>query len=249
MKSILLFILLFFSFSSFSQIVNIENQRFTAREEGIHGRAELNFNLTMNSKQFLQIGDKIQLGYSKKKHHVMLLVDHAFIKSEGDNFVNRGFEHIRYNYNFKDTGRVIFEAFQQSQFNKIQKINLRLILGTALRFQLVDQDKFQLSFGTGFMGEYEEMIDFGVSRDILSTSYLSADVELNSSIGFNTISYFQPKLINFGHYRFSNETSVRFKINKYLNFKIVYSLTHDSRNIPDVRKTNYVLNNTIQVVF
>jgi hypothetical protein len=99
------------------------------------------------------------------------------------------------------------------------------------------------------MGEYEELIDNGVSRDILSTSYLSFDGQFSESVGLNTISYFQPKAIDFGNYRFANETQVRFKINKYLSFKVIYSLTHDSRDIEGVRKTNYILKNTISFKF
>jgi putative salt-induced outer membrane protein YdiY len=99
------------------------------------------------------------------------------------------------------------------------------------------------------MGEYEALIDNGTSEDILSTSYLSFDGQFSESIGMNTISYFQPKLIAFGNYRFSNETSIRFKINKYLSFRVIYSLTHDNRDIPEVRKTNYTLKNALTFQF
>lgn len=249
MKLFISFLISVISFSAFTQIVNIENQRLTDNKQGFNGSAELNFNFTMNTKQLLQIGDKIRVGYVKNKHQFLVVTDHSFIKSEGDDFVNRGFQHLRYNYTFKDSGKVSLEAFQQGQFNKIQKINLRLLLGGGIRFKLIDQKNYQLSFGTGFMGEYEELIDFGTSEDILSTSYLSFDGQFNESIGLNTISYFQPKLIDFGNYRFSNETSLRFKINKYLTFKLIYSLTHDSRNISEVRKTNYIIKNALQISF
>ncbi|MCB9224111.1 MAG: DUF481 domain-containing protein [Crocinitomicaceae bacterium] len=232
-----------------AQIVNIENQRLSGKNEGFDGNIELNLNFTMNTKQLLQIGDKMKFGYRKHKHHTFILTDHAFVKSDDDDFINRGYEHLRYNYTLKDSGKIIYEVFQQGQFNKIQKINLRLLLGSGFRFVIIDQKNYQLSFGTGFMGEYEELIDYGVSRDILSTSYLSFDGQFSPSIGFNTISYIQPKMIDFGNYRFSNETQLRFKINKYLSFKIIYSVIHDSRDIPEVRKTNYNLRNTLSFSF
>ena len=249
MKLFFYFFIFLVSLNGYTQIVNIENQRLTDNKQGFNGSAELNFNFTMNTKQLLQIGDKIRVGYVKNRHQFLIVTDHSFVKSEGDDFVNKGFQHLRYNYTFKDTNIVSLEAFQQGQFNKIQKINLRLIIGGGIRFKIIDQKKYQLSFGTGFMGEYEELIDLGVSQDILSTSYLSFDGQFNASIGLNTISYFQPKLIDFGNYRFSNETSLRFKINKYLTFKMIYSLTHDSRNILDVRKTNYIVKNALQINF
>ncbi|MFD1553381.1 hypothetical protein DNU06_06865 [Putridiphycobacter roseus] len=249
MKYLFFFSLFVSHLTVFSQIVNIENKRLTDNKQGFSGSAELNFNFTMNTVQLLQIGDKVQLGYVKKKHQFLIVTDHSFVKSEGDNFVNKGFQHFRYNYVFKDSGNVSFEAFQQGQFNKIQKINLRLLAGVGLRLNLVNEEKYQLSIGSGMMGEYEELLDVGSSTDVLSTSYLSFDGQFNETVGINTIAYYQPKLIDYGNYRFSSETALRFKINEYLSFLLIYSLTHDSRNIADVRKTNYVLKNTLRVSF
>lgn len=249
MKRFIFLTLLIINLTGVSQIVNIENKRLNNRKQGFNGSAELNFNFTMNTKQLLQIGDRIRVGYVKKKHHLLVVTDHAFIKSEGNDFVNRGFEHFRYQYTLKDSGKVSLEAFQQGQFNKIQKINLRLLVGADFRFRLIDLKNYALNFGTGLMGEYEELVDLGVSQDLLSTSYLSFDGQFSESVGLNTITYFQPKLIDFGQYRFSNETALRFKINQYLTLKLVYSLTHDSRYIPEVRKTNYVIKNTLKISF
>ena len=248
MKYILV-ILLFSLFNASAQIVNIENQRLKDKKEGFYGSADFNLDFTMNTKQLLQLGDRLRVGYTRGQHQGLVITDHAFVKSKDEDFINRGYEHLRYNYTLKDSGRIILEAFQQGQFNKIRKINLRLLLGTGLRFKIIDQKNYQLSFGTGFMGEYEELLDFGVSKDILSTSYLSFDGQFNENIGLNTISYFQPKLIDFGNYRFSNETYIRFKVNKYLSFKLVYSVIHDSRDITGVRKTNYILKNTLSFTF
>jgi len=235
---------------AYGQIVNIENKRLDEKKEGFSGSAELNINFTMNSKQLLQIGDKLKLGYTKKKHHALIITDHQFVKSQDDDFINKGFEHLRYTYTFKDSGRICLEAFQQGQFNKIQRINLRLLLGSGLRFNILNQKNYQLNIGTGIMGEYEELLDGGgASNDILSTSYFSFDGQFSENIGMNSISYFQPKFIDFGNYRFSNETYIRFKINKYLSFKVIYSITHDSRDIEDVRKTNYTLRNSLNIKF
>ena len=245
---IFFFLVLFSALPSYSQIVNIENKRL-GKGEGFSGNIDLNLNFTMNSKQLLQIGDKLKVAYTKKKSHVMLLTDHSFVKSEGEDFVNRGYYHVRYNLTLKDSGRVDWEVYQQGQFNKIQKINLRLIGGTGFRFGLLKHKKYDLNIGTGFMGEYEELIDNGVSRDVLSSSYLSFDGQFAEGFGMNTITYFQPKMIDFGNYRLANETQLRFKINKYLTFKVIYSLAHDSRDIPEVRKTNYILKNTLSFKF
>lgn len=236
--------------TSFAQIVNIENKRIEGSEEGFFGSADLNLNFTMNTKQLLQIGDKLKLGFTKNRQHTFLITDHSFVKSEDDSFINKGYEHLRYNYQLKDSGRIVLEAFQQGQFNKIQRIDLRLLLGSGFRFKIIEQKNYQLSVGSGFMGEYEQLTNnAGYTADFLSTSYLSFDGQFSENIGMNTISYLQPKLTDLGFYRFANETYFRFRVNKYLSFKIVYSVTHDNREIEGVRKTNYILKNTLSIQF
>ena len=237
------------SINSHSQIVNIENIRLASKPEGLTGNVDLNINFTMNTVQLLNIGDRVRIGYRKNQHYILLLTDHSFIKTNSISIVNLGFEHVRYTYTLKDSGNIAVEAFEQAQFNKIQKINLRILLGGGFRFHLLDQKNYQLNLGTGFMFEYEELIDYGLSNDVLSNNYLSFDGQFNDVVGLNTISYFQPKLIDFGNYRFANETQIRFKINKYLTYRIIYFLSHDSRDIDEVRKTNYTFKNALSFTF
>lgn len=233
-----------------AQIVNIENKRLSAKKEGFSGSVDINVSYTLNSKELLQIGDKVQLAYKKDRHYVMLLTDHAFVKSSTESFINKGFEHVRYNYTLKDSnGRVIYEAFHQGQFNKIQRINMRILVGTGFRFNIIDRENYQFSYGTSLMGEHEELTEGSISQDILSSNYLSFDGQFTESFGLNSITYFQPKLIDYGNYRLSTVTSLRFRFNKFLTFKIVYSLNHDNRDIEGVRKTNYNLLNTLSFNF
>jgi len=43
-----------------------------------------------------------------KKHYFMLLTNHSLVKSDGSGeFVNKGFEHLRYNFSLKDSGKVV----------------------------------------------------------------------------------------------------------------------------------------------
>ncbi|MCH2234196.1 MAG: DUF481 domain-containing protein [Crocinitomicaceae bacterium] len=249
-NSTLTLLLLFLTTLSFGQIVNIENKRLSDQKDGFIGSADLNLNFVMNTRQLFQIGDKVKLGYKKKKHFAFLITDHALVKSDDNSFVNRGYEHLRYNYTLKDSGRVTLEVFQQGQFNKIQRIDLRLLLGSGFRFKILDHKNYQMNLGTSVMGEYERLSDTGISTtDILNSTYFSFDGQFTESFGMNTIVYFQPKLTDIGTYRIANETSLRFKLSDHFTFKLVYYLAHDSRNIEGVRKTNYTLKNTFSFRF
>ena len=241
--------LCFFSFQLKAQIVNIENKRLSAKKQGFSGSVDLNLNYTVNTKTLLQLGSKLRVAHLNKRHYTFILGDQSIVKSGEESFINKGFEHLRYNYTLKDSGKVSFELYQQGQFNKVQRINLRLLLGTGFRFSVIDTKNYQLNLGTGFMGEYEELTNGAISSDILSANYVSIDAQFSPSVGLNSITYFQPKLIDWGNYRLANETNVRFRINKYLTFKVIYSLTHDSRDIEGVRKTNYAIKNALSFNF
>ncbi len=251
MKLALKFILLLFLIPIFghSQIVNIENKRLSAKKEGFSGSLDVHGNFTVNTKTLLQFGTAVKLAYLKGKHYALILGDQTIVKSGDESFINKGFEHLRYNFQFKDSGRVVYEAYHQGQFNKVQRINMRLLLGTGFRFLVLDQNNYQLNLGSGFMGEYEELIEGGNSTDILSANYISFDGQFFDNFGMNTITYFQPKLADWGNYRISNETSLRFRFNQHLTFKLVYQLAHDSRDIEGVRKTNYAIKNTLSFNF
>ena len=79
---VIIIICLFGAFGSYSQIVNIENKRLTGNKQGFDGSISLNLNFTMNTKQLLQIGDKLKFGYTKNKHHALIITDHSFVKSQ-----------------------------------------------------------------------------------------------------------------------------------------------------------------------
>lgn len=244
-----LLMVLLTTFVASGQIVNIESQRLSANKDGVSGNLDLNMNLTVNSKELFQVGTKLQLVYKKKRNYWLLLADQFFVHTDNESIINNGFEHVRYNFTFKDSGHIAFEAYQQGQFNEIQRINKRLLTGTGLRFLVVEQKKLELHFGTGFMGEYEEIIDGIGTYDVLFANYGSISVKLDNGINFNTITYFQPKLIDFGNYRLSHESAVRFQFSKHISFRIIYSLNHDSRSIEGVRKTNYTFKNAISFTF
>ena len=101
------------------------------------------------------------------------------------------------------------------------------------------------------MGEYEEMSfdSTFISKDILSSNYIAINANFSKDISLTSTTYFQPKFLNLGQFRFANETQLKININKYLALKIIYTLNHDSRNFPDIRKTYYTLSNTLSFNF
>jgi putative salt-induced outer membrane protein YdiY len=251
LRPLIILILLCFSEALSAQIVNIESKRLGERDEGWNGSVELGLNLIKNTKEIWQINNRIRVQHKKRKHSILLLTDFKMVKADEADFVNKGFEHIRYNLAFNDsTRKIVLELFEQAQFNKIQKIDLRILAGGGLRIKVLETDSTSISFGALGMYEHEQLIDDeGLNQDIRLSNYLSFDFQFTKTFGLNTITYFQPMVSNFQDYRLSSESALRFKISDRLTFRVIYNIINDSQPPPGVPKTNYSLKNALKFSF
>ena len=155
-----------------------------------------------------------------------------------DQLLNRGYQHIRYNYAYNR--RLIPEAFVQAQYNQIWKIDLRFLAGAGPRLRILQSDTAHLYFGALLMYEYEQIsngIEF--NRDLRFSAYISGRYHFNPWVQLDHITYFQPRVDDFYDYRMSTETSLRFGITTKLGFKTTFSLSYDSRPPDDLQNTFY----------
>jgi hypothetical protein len=236
-------------FNTGAQIVNIENQRLDAKKEGWKTDIDFNFTIIKNTRVILQFGNRNRIAFNKEEHHVMLLTDFGLIKADGSDFVNSGFTHLRYGYNLRKFHRVSWESFSQAQYNKVQMIDLRILLGTGTRVEVIKKDSIALNLGTFIMAEYEEQSDNIVNQTARYSLFVSFDWQFSKTAGINTITYLQPTFFDPSDYRVSSETSLRFSITKKLSFKVVYNLFYDTNPPDGIPTTSYYLNNAISVRF
>ncbi|HLP13703.1 MAG TPA: DUF481 domain-containing protein [Flavobacteriales bacterium] len=249
MRILALFIFICLSFVSQSQIVNIENQRLDVKKEGWKFDIDLNFTIIKNTRVITQFGNRNRVAWNKGQNHVMLFTDFGLVKADGDEFVNSGFTHLRHCYTLKKYPKINLETFAQAQYNRVQMIDLRMLLGSGARFEVVKQDSISLNLGAFVMAEHETQTDGIVRATARYSSFVSFDWQFSKTAGFNTITYYQPDFLFPADFRISCETSLRFAITKKVNFKIVYNLIYDSFPVPGIPTTNYFLNNAISVRF
>lgn len=243
MKCLLIIMSLVLSIIGHSQIVNIENQRLEAKSEGWNGRLGLNTTYIKNTTEIWQIGGRIRIQYHTGKHTAVWLSELNFVKANQSDFLNNGFEHLRYNYELSDSGRLVFEVFRQMQYNKVQKIKARSLYGAGLRYVIVNRDSAQVNVGVLPMLEFEDLSTNESNRHFRMSSYLSFDFQFNKSFGINSISYYQPDFRDFKDFRFSNETSIRTKITSKLDLRLIFRLTYDEfppEGVP--QNTVYIMN-------
>ena len=248
MRYLIFFVFSCLPFGIFSQIVNIEDQRQNAPEMGLSGQADFNFNINKNTTVLYQLGNRIQARYREDENLFLFFNEINLVKADGEDFVNGGFQHLRYNKIISEKFR--WEAFTQSQYNGVQKIDWRYLLGAGPRFTLLNTDSLAINTGVLTMFEYEQLKEgLGSEATVRLSTYLSFKYDITKNMNLSSTTYYQPKVWNFKDYRISNETTFNIGLTNKLSLKVIYTLVYDSRPAFEVPETIYNLKNAISYKF
>ena len=238
---------LFMIFSSqnmMAQIVNVEEKRLR-NKNGLMGSIDIEFNFTKDKREVIQLENNIQLGYKNGRHLYLFLNENEVIKNDNNDVLNNGYQHLRYNYSL--TGFITAEVFAQYQFNQVQEIDKRILLGAGPRFGLIDKDSAKVNLGIQIMKEWEKTDEY--QDNYRSSNYLSVFWQINKTISFISTTYYQPLLKNFDDYRISNESGMIFAISKRFSIEFTYEILYDTE-VPDgVPETMYSFNSGIVFTF
>ena len=223
MKKLLLLFSILFSVVAHAQILNAESLRKVTDTSGFSGAASVAFSLKRNVNDFITLGSDLHIQYKNEHHLALFKNDVNFQKIEGERFENSLISHLRYNYKLHP--RVAWEAFAQGQYNKVNLIDFRGLLGTGPRFKVTTSEKYKFYLGTLAMFEYEKVADgvTPIQRDFRGSSYLSFSLYPTDHISIISTTYYQPLLENFADYRISSQSSLA--VGLFTNFSVKLSHT------------------------
>lgn len=235
-RKLILLIFVLFGFVVEGQVINIEGKRFLNDTNGWVGNADFTFNVIQNTQQVLSFSNTLRIQYQKNKSRFILLNDVNFIKAGNTNFVNTGYQHFRYNYKVNKT--LTMEAFTQTQYNPVLKLDFRYLLGAGPRFKLLKKENAKIYFATLYMYEYDDIVNDVVNLyEHRLSSYLTFTFGLFKTVEITSTTFYQPNIENTNDYRIANDTGLELHINKHLNFKSSFNLLYDTYQpvgIPDL---------------
>lgn len=221
-------ILFFLPWAASGQIVNVEKQRIASKDSvGWFGDAGINFTTTRQTKSYLQFGVNTHLQRKGSNSIILLLTDFGIVNAGGEEFVNNGFAHLRFNTRLNDVIR--WEAFSQIQYNSLTKIDLRFLLGTGPRFKLTPYENAKFYWGVAYLYEHEELLDPIITlRDHRISSYLSFTLAPQENVSFVSTTYVQPLIQEFADYRLLNESVLSLAITGNLSFNVLFQVSYDA---------------------
>jgi len=241
---VLILVLVFAALAADAQVLNIERERIKTDTVGWSGTGKLSLNLVSNTKQFTEAGFGLHVQYKTLRSLYLALSDYELIKSNEDDFSNKGMQHLRYNY--KLTRSITLEAFAQAQFNKVLGLDFRGLAGTGPRVKIIGADRVRIYAATAYMYEYEEPAgNFETERNHRLSSYLSLTLRLNDNLTLINTSYYQPRIDDFRDYRLSHNLDLLFKISKNLSYSLALEHLTDNRPVTGMPRKVYSIKNRI----
>ena len=223
--------------NSDAQIINVEDKRSVFGDTiGLFETLELNANLVKNEEELFSLIGAAQLEFAFKNKLLLSLTKAAFIEAGDENFVNQGFQHLRYNVAWSNW--LTYELFGQIQYNELAKIKLRGLAGTGLRFRIMEKDHRRIHYGVSYMYEYDEEAESNIiSQDSRMNNYLSFYFEIGEVVAISSTTYFQPLFDEFEDFRIASESEGQFNITKNLKFTTTFTYSFDAKpplGAPDV---------------
>jgi len=243
----IVFFAFLFSLALNAQVINIENKRFLNDTNGFVGRGDLNFNVTQNTQQILTLGINLHAQYQHNKHRFLMISDLAFIKASNQNFINNGYEHLRYSY--KLVNRITWENFVQAQYNIVLKLDKRYLAGSGPRFKLIKQTHFRLYTAALYMYEFQSQDNESrIQYNHRLSSYLTFNFNYNK-FDFTSTTFYQPLLSNFNNYRIATDNNIDISISNRFNFRVGFNLLYDTNQPPGIPDLVYTLKNGLSFKF
>jgi hypothetical protein len=240
--------LILFSFSASAQVINIEGKRFLNDTNGWVGNADFSFAVIQNTQQVLSFSNTLRVQYQKNRSRFILLNDINFIKAGATDFVNAGYQHFRYNYKIQRL--LTLEAFTQTQYNPILKLDFRYLLGAGPRLRLLKRENARIYAAALYMYEFDDIKDDAVDlHEHRISSYVTFTLGLLKNCELISTTFYQPKVDDPSDYRIANDSSLEIHINKHLNFKSTFNLLYDTHQPSGVPQLVYHFRNGLSVKF
>ena len=214
-------------------ILNVERLK-SEESTGFTGRVSSTLSLKAGNTEIVQIGGSLGLGLRKEEHWARGFAGLDWLQKGSEEILDNKYLHLRYNYIFRERLRTFH--FLQLQTNQDLFLKRRLLLGSGVRYRLVEGGEAGLDIGSGLMMETEHLDPQKLSpgEDSTTEALRMANLLVGSGpIGdaskWTAVVYYQPALDGFEDYRLLGEAGLSVKVTDSLDLTVDLAWRHDSR--------------------
>jgi len=239
---ILIGFILFLCASNGHAIVSMQSLHLDKPTPGWQGGFDFNLSgATGNTKQF-RLQSSLLLLHNKDLNTHFLNLKYEYGESFGKQDVNNAYGHLRRIQSISSLWA--FELFGQLEKNKFARLNLRSLLGSGARWQILNNKKNTLVSGFGAFYSIEDINkadtddEGGIHKFVRGNVYLIYKWDIDTNAQIVSTSYFQPRVNDFNDFRLLEDLIFRYALTQKTAIKFSLQVIHDNDPPLNVKKTD-----------
>jgi hypothetical protein len=233
---------------SSSQVLNVEQERIQTDTTGWSGNARIAFDLAKSQKEIFNLNGRAHVQFKTERRLILLLGDYGLIRAGGDEFMNSGFGHMRFNQKIEPW--LAAEAFVQGQANKILGVRFRGLAGAGPRFRIVRRERFRLYAAVLGMAEYEQLLTAPLTRRTFRMSdYVSWTAQFGGALKIVNTTYWQPVVEDPADFRIASQTDFVLRLSRRFSYSLSHQYSYDSEPPRSIVSTAYSVRNVLSFDF
>ena len=223
-------------------IVNMDALHFDKEKDTFSTDLDLAISGSSGNSDRTKASMNGQFTWVSEKSINLAVLGYQYGQSNNIKSVNKSFIHYRYIYELNNN--VDLEIFTQFEQNEFTRLSYRGLLGSGLRFSVLNTENHHsfIGFGAFYSKERIEFIsgltDDGIEKLTRANIYFLSKYEINPLLSISNVVYYQPSFSRFSDYRALLESKLDFKINQNLSFRLSFDVSYDSEPSQTIKNTD-----------
>lgn len=231
-KKYMLAAIMFFFTSILLAQVNIEKYNNIIDSIGMNGNISFYASAKTGNTDIQEFGADGRLNFNGENFNSFLIAQGEYGWNKGKEYSNNALLHFRY---LRELNQSINpEFFAQINYNKSRLLLFRSLVGLGFRLNLISDSLTNLTYGSAYMYEYENL-------DIVSSSvhpnktyyhrwsnYISYSNSLTGNIRLSIVMYAQPRFDDFNDLRLLADNNLSIGLTDKLSLSLILRLRYDS---------------------
>jgi uncharacterized protein DUF481 len=232
--------------------VNTEPLRQQVAQNGVGARVRASATTYAGNTRGVIFSSSALLGGRSARNVAYLVLTGDYTRLNGALSVARWFAHLRHNYELHSW--LWWEEFAQIESDRFRRVALRELAGTGPRFGLVQAEAFEVFYGASYMYERtrldtEDRSRRGEGSAHRFSNYLALTLRAQERITLSSISYVQPRFDEPSDVSVLSVAGADFAVTTLLHTRIDATFRYDSVAPSDVKRSDFELKSSLELVF